>query len=310
MDYFGETFTGFSGKVLLSNISGNPSTGSTFLEFGSQDRANNFALKSLTINAFDNASGFAQKYVISGYDDSSGTNALVQISIDLTTSGTYGTGDWAITYTKAPTYSAGTLVFGSAWGNLDTVRLTANDRNRPASLALDSITLGAPVIVDAPPVVTPSAGSSTYSNGNGLPVQVDASLTLTDADSASLSHATVSLTGGSFHSGEDVLAFVNTNSALYGNIVSSWNASTGVLTLTSSGSLATVAQWEAALRAVIYHDSSTMPYQGDRTITFVVNDGTSDSSPVSKIMKILPNSPPVIGNLSGDAVTYTEKGAP
>ena len=140
-------------------------------------------------------------------------------------------------------------------------------------------------------------------------MQVDASLTLTDPDSASLSHATVSLTGGSFRSGEDVLAFVNTNSALYGNIVSSWNASTGVLTLTSSGSLATVAQWEAA-RAVTYHDSSTMPYQGDRTITFVVNDGTSDSSPVSKIMKILPNSPPVIGNLSGDAVTYTEKGAP
>ena len=128
-------------------------------------------------------------------------------------------------------------------------------------------------------------------------MQVDASLTLTDPDSASLSHATVSLTGGSFRSGEDVLAFVNTNSALYGNIVSSWNASTGVLTLTSSGSLATVAQWEAALRAVTYHDSSTMPYQGDRTITFVVNDGTSDSSPVSKIMKILPNSPPVIGNL-------------
>lgn len=151
MDYFGETFTGFSGKVLLSNISGNPSTGSTFLEFGSQDLANNFALKSLTINAFDNASGFAQKYVISGYDDSSGTNALVQISIDLTTSGTYGTGDWAITYTKgSSTYSAGTLVFGSAWGNLDTVRLTANNRNRPASLALDSITLGAPVIVNAP----------------------------------------------------------------------------------------------------------------------------------------------------------------
>ena len=249
--------------------------------------------------------------MISGYDDSSGTNALVQISIDLTTSGTYGTGDWAITYTKgSSTYSAGTLVFRQRLGQSG---YGAPDRQRPQPAGEPRAGLhhaGRARDCRRAPVVTPSAGSSTYSNGNGLPVQVDASLTLTDADSASLSHATVSLTGGSFHSGEDVLAFVNTNSALYGNIVSSWNASTGVLTLTSSGSLATVAQWEAALRAVIYHDSSTMPYQGDRTITFVVNDGTSDSSPVSKIMKILPNSPPVIGNLSGDAVTYTEKGAP
>ncbi|MBR8656921.1 DUF4347 domain-containing protein, partial [Achromobacter sp. Marseille-Q0513] len=311
LSYFGETFTGFTGNVLLSNMGGTTGTGATYLEFSSLDLANNFALKSLTINAFDGPSGFAQKFVIAGYDGGSGTTALIEINIDLRTSGTYGTGDWAITYTKgSSTYNAGTLVFGSAWGNLDTVRFTANDGAKSASLALDSITLGTPVVTNPPPVVTPSAGSSSYSNGSGLPVPVDANLTLTDADSPTLTKATVSLTGGTFRSGEDVLAFTNTNSALYGNIVGSWNASTGVLTLTSAGGIATVAQWEAALRTVTYRDSSLAPNQGDRTITFVVNDGTSDSSPVNKTMQVLPNNQPVIGNLNGDAVTYTEKGSP
>ena len=181
---------------------------------------------------------------MTAYDGGFNATPLQQIVIDLTRSGTYGSGDWSVTYTRiSADLNAGLIVFGKGWGNIDAVRFTSAQPGRPLSLALDSIVLDTPDAPSTLPVVTPSAGSSTYSNGNGLPVQVDASLTLTDPDSASLSHATVSLTGGSFRSGEDVLAFVNTNSALYGNIVSSWNASTGVLTLTSSGSLATVAQW-------------------------------------------------------------------
>ena len=308
-DIYGQTFP--ASPAGPSRTTGRAGPGSNFFELSAIDLANNFKLKSLVFNALDFQAGLASSMYMTAYDGGFNATPLQQIVIDLTRSGTYGSGDWSVTYTRiSADLNAGLIVFGKGWGNIDAVRFTSAQPGRPLSLALDSIVLDTPDAPSTLPVVTPSAGSSTYSNGNGLPVQVDASLTLTDPDSASLSHATVSLTGGSFRSGEDVLAFVNTNSALYGNIVSSWNASTGVLTLTSSGSLATVAQWEAALRAVTYHDSSTMPYQGDRTITFVVNDGTSDSSPVSKIMKILPNSPPVIGNLSGDAVTYTEKGAP
>jgi hypothetical protein len=54
----------------------------------------------------------------------------------------------------------------------------------------------------------------------------------------------VSITGN-FHSGEDVLAFSNTSAVTYGNIAASYNAGTGVLTLTSSGGIATLAQWQA-----------------------------------------------------------------
>ena len=44
------------------------------------------------------------------------------------------------------------------------------------------------------------------------------------------------------------LKFTNTNTTTFGNIVASYNAATGVLTLTSSGATATIAQWQAAMR--------------------------------------------------------------
>ena len=86
---------------------------------------------------------------------------------------------------------------------------------------------------------------------------VDGGLTVTDSASPTLVSATVSITGN-FQSGEDVLAFTNNGSTM-GNIVASYNAGTGVLTLTSSGGSATLAQWQAALRAVTYTDSAITP---------------------------------------------------
>ena len=130
---------------------------------------------------------------MTAYDGGFNATPLQQIVIDLTHSGTYGSGDWSVTYTRiSADLNAGLIVFGKGWGNIDAVRFTSAQPGRPLSLALDSIVLDTPDAPSTLPVVTPSAGSSTYSSGNGLPVQVDASLTLTDPDSASLSHATVS----------------------------------------------------------------------------------------------------------------------
>ncbi len=47
--------------------------------------------------------------------------------------------------------------------------------------------------------------------------------------------------------------------ATMGNIAGSYNASTGVMTLSSAGNTATLAQWQAALRAVQYSNSSDNP---------------------------------------------------
>ncbi|WP_440994422.1 tandem-95 repeat protein, partial [Cysteiniphilum litorale] len=87
-------------------------------------------------------------------------------------------------------------------------------------------------------------------------------------DSVNLTTATVTLTN--YVNGEDVLSFVNTV-----NISGSFDAITGVLTLTGVDS---VANYEAALQAVMYHNTSETPDEKTRSVTFVVNDGVDDSN--------------------------------
>ncbi len=83
-----------------------------------------------------------------------------------------------------------------------------------------------------------------------------------------------------------MLAFSNTNSTFYGNIAASYDSSTGVLTLTSSGATATVAQWQAALRAVTYTDTALTPNNATRTLSFVVNDGTNSSATATRTVTV------------------------
>ena len=76
-------------------------------------------------------------------------------------------------------------------------------------------------------------------------VTLSPAATVSDVDNQTLASAAVTITD--FVTG-DVLAFTNTSSTTFGNITAIYNA--GVLTLTSAGSTATLAQWQAALDAV------------------------------------------------------------
>src|SRR4029077_6288591 len=60
----------------------------------------------------------------------------------------------------------------------------------------------------------------------------------------------------------------------------------GVLTLTSSGATATLAQWQAALDAVTYNKTSHNPNTASRSISFVVNDGTLNSVTSTKTVSV------------------------
>ncbi|MCE5363636.1 DUF4347 domain-containing protein [Pseudomonas anguilliseptica] len=137
--------------------------------------------------------------------------------------------------------------------------------------------------VNDAPIVTSTGGSSAFSEG-GSSVVICAGLTLSDVDNSTLSSATVSITGN-FQSGEDILAFTNDGSSM-GNITASYNAGTGVMTLTSAGATATLAQWQAALRSVTYSNGSEAPNTATRTISFVANDGQSDSTAATKTVSI------------------------
>src|SRR5581483_10164041 len=90
-------------------------------------------------------------------------------------------------------------------------------------------------------------------------------------------------------------------------ITGSFNAGTGVLTLSGSS---TVANYQTALRAVRYQNTSDNPSTLARTVSFQVNDGSASnnlSSIVTRTIAITAgNDPPVLAGIEGTTLTYTE----
>ena len=106
---------------------------------------------------------------------------------------------------------------------------------------------------------------------------------------------------------EDTLAFTNVPATM-GNIAGSYNAATGVMTLTSAGGTATTAQWQAALRAVTYANSSDAPSTAARTVSFTVNDSALNSNTITSTINITAvNDAPVL--TTGSTLAYTENQA-
>ena len=88
-----------------------------------------------------------------------------------------------------------------------------------------------------------------------------------------IASATITLVN---HQANDVLV-VNNGLLPAGVTASSYNAATGVLTLTGSGT-STAADFQTALQAISFSNPDTNPSTVDRTITITVNDGTTDSN--------------------------------
>src|SRR5262249_17887122 len=146
---------------------------------------------------------------------------------------------------------------------------------------------------DAAPVLSTVAAGTPYtavdSNpASSTPVTLLSAATVSDVDNLTLASAKVSISSG-FLTG-DVLAFTNTSSTTYGNITASYDATNGVLSLTSAGATATLAQWQAALDAVQYSSTSSDPthFGNDpsRTISWAINDGTLDSAAQTTTLNI------------------------
>ncbi|HEX8066614.1 MAG TPA: Ig-like domain-containing protein, partial [Thermoleophilaceae bacterium] len=144
------------------------------------------------------------------------------------------------------------------------------------------------------PVVTTSAGSTAYSEGDPA-TTVDGALTVTDADDTNLMGGQVRLSTG-FESGDD-LVFVNQN-----GISGSYDTGTGVLTLTGTAS---VADYQTALRSIQYQHTGDNP-QGTKTVEFKVNDGDVDSNLALKTINITGvNDAPALTTTAA-ALSYTE----
>ena len=140
-----------------------------------------------------------------------------------------------------------------------------------------------------------TAGATLNYTENQAATAIDTTVTVNDLDHANLTGATVQITGN-YVNGQDVLAFVNTP-----NIIGVFSAATGTLTLTGSD---TLANYQAALRAVTYFNTSDNPSVLARTVTFIANDGTNVSSAVTSTVNITPvNDAPAVAPNAGGAFT-------
>lgn len=137
------------------------------------------------------------------------------------------------------------------------------------------------IAVANPPVIGQSFGYT--SAREQVTAAIDANMVVSDPNNATLSHGRAEITTG-FNPTQDVLSFTNT--ASMGNITGTVQSGGAAMVLTSAGATATIAQWQAAFRGVMYTNTSDTPDTTLRQVTFIVNDGGVDSAPSVKGMTV------------------------
>ncbi len=147
--------------------------------------------------------------------------------------------------------------------------------------------------VNDKPVVGTTSAVLVFTE-NDAATAVDSGLTVTDTDNTTLAGASVSI-AVNFVVGEDSLVFTDQN-----GISGSWNAVGGVLTLSGTAS---VADYQTALRSVAYANPSNNPNVGSRAVSFVVNDGLSNSTPAGRNIAVTAvNDAPLSGPVTLAAI--------
>jgi len=165
----------------------------------------------------------------------------------------------------------------------------------------NTITFDITNVNDAPALSSIEALPAQF-NENGLPVGLTGNINVNDVDDTNIESATVSITGN-YIAGEDTLNFATQN-----GISGSFDSTTGVLSLAGS---ATLAQYQAALRTISYDNTSANPSTQNRTVTFVVNDGDVNSTPLSRIIQITPfNDAPTLSGIELLPAQFVENGTP
>jgi M6 family metalloprotease-like protein len=153
-----------------------------------------------------------------------------------------------------------------------TVSFQVNDGTANSGTQTRNITVAG--VNDAPVLANIEAGALGYA-ANQAATLITAAITASDVDNANFASGSVSITAN-FASGQDVLAMTPNPQ---NGITASYNAGSGVLSLSGSSS---VANYQAALRSVTYVNSSGSPSTATRTVTFLVNDGAANSNPQAR----------------------------
>ncbi|MGH3999108.1 MAG: cadherin domain-containing protein, partial [Pseudonocardiaceae bacterium] len=174
-----------------------------------------------------------------------------------------------------------------------TVRFVLSDGDGGTSLDSDATIT---IALNTPPELTAGA-TLNFSEGDPATV-IDATVTVSDADSVNLTGATVQITGN-YQNGADVLSFAGSPP-----ISGSFDGPSGTLTLSGTD---TLANYHSALRNVMYLNNSNNPITAARTVTWIGSDGTDASLPVTSTITVAAtNDGPVIA--AGGTLAYTEGG--
>jgi VCBS repeat-containing protein len=198
----------------------------------------------------------------------------------------------------------------------DTFRYRAGDATTASAAAVVTVTVTAPSgatpspspssappappappapLTQRPTVVTDS-GSAAYTE-NAAPTVVSPGITVTDPDSATLEGATVMI-GSGFVAGQDVLGYVNSAA-----ITGTYDAPTGVLTLTGSAS---VADYQAALRTVTFDTGGDNPATANRTVSFRASDSEGGSPTASRDVIVTPVNDAAAVTMTNTALSFSE----
>jgi hypothetical protein len=148
-----------------------------------------------------------------------------------------------------------------------------------------------------PPSIT--AGDTINYVENDAATVIDSSITITDPDDTNMEGATVRISSG-FAAGQDVLSFTPVG-AITGSFVGD------TLTLQGTG---TIAEYKQVLESVKYANSSDDPSTADRVISYVVNDGSVNSTPSTATIHVAARNDEPTLTATAINPAFTENGSP
>lgn len=217
---------------------------------------------------------------------SSGTGILTLSGFD--TKANYLTALRSITYQNTNSVNPSTT--------LRQVDFAIIDRDSTSNIESRNINV---ISVNSTPTLSGiTAGTLAYNEGDGA-VNIISAITISDADDSNIESAEIEISGN-YINGEDALDFVDA-----GGITSSWDAISGILSLTGS---ATLGQYETALQSVTFENNSSDPVALTRTVSFIVDDGDNSSNTETRDISITPtNSAPILSNLEVSDLTYPQE---
>ncbi len=141
----------------------------------------------------------------------------------------------------------------------------------------------------AAPVLSNIENVALYYTENTAATEIMGTLTIGDLDTRTLHGASIQIINN-FQYAEDTLAY---NASMPTSITVNTQVS-GAIILSGVASLS---EYQTALRAITYHNSKNPPNISTRTVSFSVSDGTNNSLPVTRDIIIIPsNDAPVLDN--------------